>query len=359
MRLIERIWREDQPVLRVARAVLFPFEAAYRAAAVTRGWMYERGLLRVSRSRIIVVSVGNISVGGTGKTPFAAWLAAELAARGARPAVVLRGYGGDEPLVHARLNPEIPVIIEKHRADGIARAAQLGATVAVLDDAFQHRAATREIDIVLVAAEQWQGERRMRLLPAGPWREPLSSIKRAALVVVTRKTANASQVQRLRDAIDRAAPMLPQSVVRFGLGELRAAQGGHEREVLPLSAVVNRPTAAIAGVADPGAFFRQLTDAGAMVTPFAFPDHHRYSARDVEEILAAVGARDALVVCTLKDAVKLAPIWPATAPSLWYVLQTLQVESGREELEKVLSQLTQDDATRKSNREDADASSNP
>jgi tetraacyldisaccharide 4'-kinase len=336
LRLIERIWRGDDTLSRVARFALLPVEGAYRAATAARGWMYARSLLRVHRSAIPVVSVGNLSVGGTGKTPFTAWVASELAARGARPAVVLRGYGGDEPLVHARLNPEIPVIIESRRAAGIARAAQIGATVAVLDDAFQHRGAEREIDIVLVAAEQWG--RRLRILPAGPWREPLSALNRASLVVITRKTANASRITDLRDAVTRAAPAVPQAVVRFTLSELRSSAMG-EKKTLPLSALANRPVVAVAGVADPAAFFEQLTQAGAMVTPFGFPDHYRYSALDVEHILATVGVSDAMVVCTLKDAVKLAPGWPATARPLWYVSQTLQVESGGEAIDQIISRL--------------------
>jgi len=337
LRLIERIWRGDDAFARAARVALLPAAGAYRAAAAARGWMYDRSLFKVHKSSIPVVSIGNLSVGGTGKTPFTAWVASELARRGARPAVVLRGYGGDEPLVHARLNPAIPVIIESRRAAGIAHAAQIGATVAVLDDAFQHRAAERETDIVLIAAEQWQ--RRLHMLPAGPWREPLSAINRASLVVITQKTADASRIREVRDAAKRAAPAVPQAVVRFSLSELRSEAIDGDRKTLPLSALANRPVVAIAGVADPDAFFEQLTRAGSIVTRFSFPDHHHYSAVDIEHVLATVGAGDAMVVCTLKDAVKLAPKWPATARPLWYVSQTLQVESGEEALDQIFSRL--------------------
>jgi tetraacyldisaccharide 4'-kinase len=239
--------------------------------------------------------------------------------------------------VHARLNPEIPVIIESRRAAGIARAAQIGATVAVLDDAFQHRAAEREIDIVLVAAEQLGG--RLHMLPAGPWREPLSALNRASLVVITQKTATASRITMVRDAASRAAPAVPQAIVRFTLSELRSEAVGGEKKTLPLSALANHPVVAVAGVADPDAFFEQLTQTGAMVSPISFPDHYQYSALDVERILATVGAGDAMVVCTLKDAVKLAPKWPATARPLWYVSQTLQVESGGEAIDQIFARL--------------------
>jgi tetraacyldisaccharide 4'-kinase len=335
--MIERIWGGDDTVSRIARIALLPAEGAYRAITAARGWMYDRQILPSKKSAIPVVSVGNISVGGTGKTPFAAWLAGELARRGARPAVVLRGYGGDEPLVHAHLNPEIPVIIEKRRVTGIAEAAHLGATVAVLDDAFQHRSAARLVDVALIAAEQWQSSRH--LLPSGPWREPLSALRRAAIAVITRKTAGMDVVERLSYAIREAAPSTEQAVVHFAFSELRPAAREKGSDT-PISALHGRAVIAIAGIADPETFFRQLTNAGAAVTPFAFPDHHRYVAADVSRILAAGGAGDAMVVCTLKDAVKLAQMWPATAPPLLYVLQRLEVESGTQALERLLAQLT-------------------
>ncbi len=355
MQLIERVWRGKDSLARAARTALIPLEGAYRAIVAVRGWMYDRSVLRAEPSPIPVVSVGNLSVGGTGKTPFTAWIAAELARRGAAPWVVLRGYGGDEPLVHARLNPGIQVLIEPSRASGVKKAANLGATVAVLDDAFQHRAASRSADIVLLSAEQWEG--RLRLLPAGPWREPLSALRRASLAVITAKTADDAAIQRLSTAIREAAPMVPQSVVRFTLGDLRRAREGADDDTRPLDVLWGRQVTALAGVADPGAFFRQLESIGAQVTPFAYPDHHAFSASDVTSVLNRMRGRDATVVCTLKDAVKLAPIWPATAPALWYVSQALEVESGRDALENLLAQVIRPDS--KANLKTPRASSNP
>src|SRR5688500_18728941 len=333
MHLIDRIWRGDDAVSRTARIALTPFEAAYRAATAARGWMYDHSLLRVRTSPIPVVSVGNLSVGGTGKTPFAAWLAAELARRGLEPAVVLRGYGGDEALVHARLNPEIPVVIEPKRAEGIRRAAAIGATVAVLDDAIQHRAAERIADVVLIAAEQWRGS--PRLLPAGPWREPLHALQRASIAVITRKTADDRTTERLFATIRDTAPQLPLAVVRFALGELRRVGGLASAKILPLPEIAGRAIVAIAGIADSEAFFRQLTAAGARVEPHSFPDHHRYTSGEITDLLRGERQESTLFVCTLKDAVKLGVLWPASAPPLWYVSQALNVESGEEAIEKL------------------------
>lgn len=337
MRVIDRIWRRDDALSRTARVALMPFEAAYRTVIATRGWMYDHSLLRVRPSEVPVVSVGNLSVGGTGKTPFAAWLATELAKRGAVPAVVLRGYGGDEALVHARLNPEIPVVIEPQRAEGIRRAAANGATVAVLDDAFQHRAAGRVADVVLVSAEQWLAA--PRLLPAGPWREPLRALRRASIAVITRKTADDATVSDLSATIHDAAPQLPQAVVHFTLGELRLTSGRAASDVLPLAKLAGKSVVAIAGIGDADAFFRQISDAGGVVEPHDFPDHHRYTTGQIADIVSPPRGDDVVFVCTLKDAVKLGVLWPAAAPPLWYVSQALKVESGQEAIEELLTEL--------------------
>jgi tetraacyldisaccharide 4'-kinase len=337
LHLIERVWRGNDALSRVARAALTPFEAAYRAVTAARGWMYDHSVLRVHSAPIPVVSVGNLSVGGTGKTPFAAWLAAELARKGAEPAVVLRGYGGDEALVHARLNPEIPVVIEPRRAEGIRRAVTLGATVAVLDDAFQHRSAGRSADVVLISAEQWRGS--PRLLPVGPWREPLKALRRASIAVITRKTADDLVVNQLAAMIRESAPHVQQAVVRFTLGELRNARRDAAGEPLPLAALKRRAVVAIAGIADFETFFRQLSESGADVRQHNYPDHHRYTMADIADLITGERGSHVMFVCTLKDAVKLGALWPATAPPLWYVSQVLKVESGGEAIQKLVDDL--------------------
>ena len=149
---------------RVARLALAPVEGLYRGIVAARGALYDVGVLPSREPALPSVSVGNLSVGGTGKTPVSAYVAARLREKGGLPAIVLRGYGGDEPLVHATLNPASPVVVSADRLEGVERARVLGADVAVLDDAFQHRRARRSADIVLVSAESWSEQRR--LLPA-------------------------------------------------------------------------------------------------------------------------------------------------------------------------------------------------
>jgi tetraacyldisaccharide 4'-kinase len=332
-RVIEAIWTGRGKRARTARALLAPAEALYRAVVVTRGKLYDWGVFRAKRFSVPVLSVGNLSVGGTGKTPVAAWLARRFAEMGSVPAIVLRGYGGDEILVHERLNEGIPVIAATDRVRGIREAIAEGVDVVVLDDAFQHRRARRDADIVLVSADAWTG--KPRLLPAGPWREPLRAARRATLVIITRKTADASAVENVRRALSNAASHVPVAVAYLAPDELRSTTTG---QTLPLHALRGSDLTAIAAIAQPDSFFKQLTELGAVVRPFAFPDHYAFNRADARRLAAESESSD-FVVCTLKDAVKLETLWPAEAGSLWYVSQRLRIEDGQEHIDRLLDNL--------------------
>jgi tetraacyldisaccharide 4'-kinase len=330
---VERVWYGADVVASATRGALVPFERTFKAVVGVRDMLYDAGWLKVHDSPIPAISVGNLSVGGTGKTPIAAWIARGLADRGARPAVVLRGYGDDEPLVHGVLNPEIPVIVDADRVAGVARAAANGATVAVLDDAFQHRRASRVADVVLVSADRWTPE--YHLLPAGPWREPLDAVRRATLVIVTRKAASDAVVEQVHEAIAHVAPAVPRVSVRLAPQALvRVAS----TETAPIDALSGKEVWVLTAIGDPRAFVQQLEAAGARVHPTVLPDHHAFDDADVERFARAVPA-GAWAVCTLKDAVKLEPRWRGKAPALWYVSQQVNVERGVGGIERVLDDL--------------------
>ncbi len=327
--MLHRLWFDRGGAAGAARLGLWPAAAVFRAVVAARNALYDLGALPVRPGAIPAIAVGNLTVGGTGKTPVSAWMAGELARRGAAPAIVLRGYGGDEPQVHERLNPAIPVVVEADRAAGLARARALGATIAVLDDAFQHRGVTRLADVVLVSAER--GLRGWRMLPAGPFREPPSALRRAALVVVTRKTASAAEAaQVLAGATEISGT--PGAVVHLEAASIEAAVSGAS---LPLSAAVGRRVVLITGVGEPELLAAQLRRAGADVELLAFPDHHAFSDAELARAAAEASRGDALAVCTLKDAVKVLPRWPGPGP-LWYVSQRLTVDQGREHLERLI-----------------------
>ncbi len=329
-RLAEWVWYGRGAGPAAARAALAPAELLFRAGAAARGALYDRGLARARPLGLPAVGVGNLTVGGTGKTPVAAWACAELRRRGARPALLIRGVGGDEPRVHALLNPDVPVVADPDRVRGASRAARLGADALVLDDAFQHRRARRDADLVLVSAERYDGAER--LLPAGPYREALGALRRAAVVVVTRKSATAARAGDVADALRARGAAADVAVVHLAADALRRwpADAGPPDD-RPLDALRGAPVVAPAGVGDPAAFAAQLAAAGARVTLARYADHHAYT-RDEAAALAARGAGGAWIVTTLKDAVKLGPLWPRGGAPLWYVSQRVTVERGAEAL---------------------------
>ena len=331
---VERIWHGTDPLARLTRLALMPAEVLYRGIIGARGVLYDLRILPARRTALPSLSVGNLSVGGTGKTPVSAYIARRLRERGGQPAIVLRGYGGDEPLVHATLNPSVPVVVSADRVAGVAKARVLGADVAVLDDAFQHRRADRWGDVVLVSADAWSGAHR--LLPAGPWREPVRALRRATLTIVTRKAASHDDARAVIASLRAVVPRLAVAIAWLAPGELRDARGTGS---LPLDAIAGRRLRVIAAIGDPSAFVRQLEAAGAThVATSIFPDHHEFSANDTARLALETGDAD-LVVCTLKDAVKLAPHWPAEAPRLWYVSQIVNIEQGAETLDLLLDGL--------------------
>lgn len=328
--MIERVWNGDGRLPRVMRSALAPLGAAYDMAMRLRRRLYDAGVLPSHAPELPVVSIGNLTVGGTGKTPFAAWVASRLRER-ARPAILLRGYGRDEVAVHERLNPGIPVIANADRVAGVREAGRAGADVVVADDAFQHRRLRRTADIVLLSVEQLQRPRRV--LPAGPWRETLGAADHADLLVFTRKSASADDARRVIASLELARGR-PFAIVHLAHSVL---VNPRDRSSMPLEHLRGRDVLAIAAIGEPDAFRRQLEAAGARVRLTMFRDHHEFTGADVAELAAAV-PRSGLAVCTLKDAVKLDALWPGSSP-LWYVSQQLVVDEGAEHLDLLLERV--------------------
>src|SRR5437762_2018558 len=184
---------------RVARVPLIPLAGAYWAVMRLRA---ARARADAVRLPLPTIAVGNLSVGGTGKTPLAAWIASYCAAHGRTPGSRLRGYGGDEPLVHRRLVPQAVVVANPDRVAGAVAARAQGAQVVVLDDAYQVLGVERDVNIAVVSAESaaaspWP-------LPAGPWREGRDALDRADLIVLTRKSASAEAAAALAEQVGRA-----------------------------------------------------------------------------------------------------------------------------------------------------------
>jgi tetraacyldisaccharide 4'-kinase len=335
------VWHAQGASAAIARAALSPLSAVFGVVVASRNRRFDKGdgVLPVA---LPALSIGNLTVGGTGKTPLAAWCVTQLRERAARPALVLRGYGDDEWRVHGLLNPGVNVIADADRVRGIATAARDGADCVVLDDAFQHRRAHRVADIALISADAWTGA--VQLLPGGSWREPLTSLRRASAVVITIKgTRGESQLQSVRDAIRSAAPDTPLSVVSIAAGGLREVPSGEPLSGLggpeqALGHLNGQAVTLISAIAAPAAFEATIAAKGAHVVARRYPDHHAFTPQDIEDILrdAAPSQR---FLCTLKDAVKLAPLWPRAAPPLWYVSQTIEVRLGLDVLHGALERV--------------------
>jgi tetraacyldisaccharide 4'-kinase len=288
--------------------------------------LYDRGILEVHDAALPTLSIGNLTVGGTGKTPIAAWAARALKDRGAEPAIVLRGYGADEPAVHARLNPDIPVVISPDRVAGLQAASELGADIGVLDDAFQHRRVRRAQDWLLISADRWSAQQR--LLPAGPWREPLGAARRASLVILTRKAVPRASADALAAELRSRFAGVPVAIAHLAPDVLRVVDGPDTKS---LGNLRGARVIVIAAIGDPAALLAQLEGEGATVRARIFADHHAFTREEVVRIASDVRSGE-LVICTLKDAVKIASWWPRAAPALWYVSQRVEVEEGLQSL---------------------------
>lgn len=334
MSLVERIWFGESPQDAAARALLWPFARAYGGIVGLRGQLYERGILARHQPGLPTVAVGNLTAGGTGKTPIAAFLVSALAKSGSKPGIVLRGYGSDETEVHRRLNPAVPVVASSDRVSAIAIAKGQGADVIVLDDAFQHRRVQRNADVLLLSVEQLLRPRR--LLPAGPWREELGASRRADLIVITRKSAGSAETQRACEITSRVAREVPITVAHLAPSALCDAKGS---ETLPLERLSGAKVLAIAAIGEPRLFAQQLEALGAAVSLAAYRDHHPFSDEEVRD-LAMRGSASDFVLSTLKDSVKLASRWPGPS-RLWYVSQQPVVEQGVEHLNGLLKRVLQ------------------
>lgn len=313
--------------------LLAPAEGLFRVAVRIRDLAYNKGLIRSQDAPIPVISVGNLTVGGTGKTPFCRKLVEDLRGRGTRPAVVHGGYGADEPALHRLWNPDIPVTVGADRTRAIREAVEAGAEIAVLDDGFQHRRLARDLDLVLVAAETWDD--RPRLLPRGPWREPPRALRRADAAVITRRTASQDEARRVGAVIQNRYGV-PTLGVRLEATRWRPVGGTTAPG--PTGAVV-----AVAALAEPEAFLDNARAAGADITDSAlFRDHHEYTDAEIRDLIELADGRP--LVTTEKDWVKLAASEP---PSMgWVLLQHAVVEWGDDVLDAGIRRTLQIAQTR-------------
>lgn len=327
----------------VLRGVLRVAEIFYAAVIRWRNRRYDCGAAVAQRVGATVVSVGNLTLGGTGKTPLVQWIAEWFQDHDIRVAVVSRGYGAAEPGMEndeARqlrwLLPDVPHVANPDRVTAAEEAVRsFNSQVIVLDDAFQHRRIARDLDIVLLDALEPFGFNHV--FPRGTLREPIDGLCRANLVILSRADLlNPIQRAEIWRTVQRYAPTAGHAEAIHSPRELIAADG----QEMPLESVRGQSVAAFCGVGNPAGFRHTLETCGFQVAGFReFPDHHSYTPKDVD--LLAKWSHElgvSAVLCTCKDLVKL-QAERIGGRSLWGVRIEMEFLSGQDVLESQLQAL--------------------
>ncbi len=333
--------------------LLLPWSAVFRVVAGIRNWLYDSGLRTPRKLGVPVVSVGNITVGGTGKTPTGLWLAQKLQLRGLDATILTRGYGGrpshtrpatidpdiarawlderhgnlldygDEPVMLSALYGQTVVVgADRFRAGMESTREKNRTDLFLLDDGFQHRKLARDLDVVLLGADSGGS-----MLPAGPYREPIRALRRADILIVT--GAHDRWRMILRGRFDESRIFFASLAPRGLLGR---TEGG--MSVLPLGKLAGSKVLAVCAVAMPERFYEAVRECeGIIVETLEFPDHHSYSEADWREINRNRNQVD-MIVTTEKDYVKLAR-FPFSAGKLLALRVEMSVDRPEALLERV------------------------
>jgi len=340
---IRRVWEGEGFFAHLLWPVLLPFSFLYSLGVRLRNLLYTLHLLPGRRLPCAIIGIGNLTVGGTGKTPTTVWLAQELGRRGYRVAILSRGYkrhgkkpmilepglnpstplaqaedpweAGDEPIMMARVFGHRVGVGKKRYEVGCQLLSQAAADVLLLDDGFQHRRLKRDLDILLLGSD-WNGW----LLPAGPFREPRSALSRADLFLVTgaREKWERWLTRYKKQSAFFSGSLKPK--------DLLTLEGDQWRE-LPLTLLSRSKVLAVCGTANPASFYRMIHDWGGEITDVVeSPDHHAYSTKDWQTINRAARNVD-FIVTTVKDIVKLTR-FPFAREKLLALRVEMVVENG-------------------------------
>ena len=353
--------------LRIVMGLLHSFSLVYRQLVNLKLWGYETGIFKRKRLGCYVISLGNITVGGTGKTPTAQYLAATIRDMGRRVVILNRGYrakwrgdvgivsdgqklymdateAGDEAFMLAKHLPEVPVLIGAERAlTGQYAIEHFGAEVAILDDGYQHWQLARDMDILLIDAVNVFGNGYM--LPRGTLREPVSHIERAGVCLLT-KVDQAVGVSRehIKNTIRKynEKALIVESIHRpRRFVELKDWHRDIAGEGVDIKALAGKRVMAVSAIGNPMSFEQTLCDIGARIAEsLRFPDHHEYTTKELQDVLdQAVSLGAEAIVFTEKDAVKIPlTIIEAKAPIPMFVICVeVTFQEGAEPFQAMLS----------------------
>ena len=324
------------------RGLFATIEPFYSAAVRYRNWRFDTGRIPIARMEVPVVSVGNLTLGGTGKTPMVEWLARWFTDRGVCVALVSRGYGAVDGLendeakeLHQKL-PSVPHLLTPKRAVGAREAIdRYGAQLIILDDGFQHRSLARDLDIVLVDAIEPYGFGHV--FPRGTLREPLAGFARAQVIALSRSDALG---EKARQAIQARVTSYNRTAIWLELSHVPQGVRGSGGDRQPLDHLYGKRLLAFCGIGNPAGFRRALEQCGYGVVDIReFPDHHAYSPGDLSKLDHwAEQAKADTIVCTHKDLVKIGQPRIGARP-LWALEIRLAISRGQADLESQLSLL--------------------
>ena len=312
--------------------LLTPISSLWGAVAWSKAFCYtQRGAMGVDG--LTVVSVGNLAVGGTGKTPVSSWVASVLADSGANPALLLNGYGRDEELLHRAWTPDLTIESGRDRIVAARRARDAGCDVAVLDDGYQHQRLARALNILLVSAEdRFPG----RLLPCGPYREGPTALDRTDVLLVTRRIVP-GDFSREQVKIVRSLPGVAEDLVAGGVwlapgGVVQLTPGwrpasGRGEDVRALSDLWD--PLVLTAIARPMPLIAQVMAVCERADLIAFGDHYEFTREDAEKARRRAKSRPLLV--TEKDAVKLEPFADVLTDT-WVLSQRIVWDWGEQDV---------------------------
>lgn len=315
------------------KSILIPFSIAYGSIMAIRNWLYDVNIFQsIHFANIKTIVVGNLRLGGTGKSPFTAWLVKKYNSK-LNTVVLSRGYGrntkgfievtidkdvhsvGDEPLNYKLTFPELGVFVCEDRVEGIRKIKELypQTQLVILDDAFQHRKLKADVNIALT--DYNQPYYNDRVVPAGRLREFASGIKRADVIVVSKCPGNITEDDK-KEIISHIKPTSKQKVV-FSYVKYQK-----------INTEINSNTNVIliTGIANPKPLVKHLSNTTKNIKHFDYPDHYTFSESDIKEITTAYNELDGIkiVITTGKDAVRLNKLWPTNIP---LHIQQIEIET--------------------------------
>ncbi len=324
-------------------------EPFYLSAVSLRNLLYSKGYLKTHHADAVVFSIGNITTGGTGKTPLVIWLCNLLKNRGINCAILTRGYKAtlhsrfktqnylDEPAILAQSCPHTEIIVNPDRIAGAAEAiGRSGVQALIMDDGFQHRRLHRDLDIVVIDATRPFGYGR--LLPAGLLREPIGSLKRADAVVITR--CDQVTLVELTELESKLQNINSRMIISRSIHAPTTIKSP-DKEIIQIEHLKNRRVFAYCGIGNPTAFLNTIQNLGTkIVGSEVFDDHHHYSQSDIENICrqAKHGGAD-LVLTTQKDWTKTASLSLTDLPiHLAYLTIEIRFTDGQDKLRGLIEQ---------------------